>query len=95
MELLRTLGKEPDAKDEAKITEYRDQQKEIEEKAREKERSSGENLALHQVLSKAVTVFQIAIALGAISALTRKKWLWFASLGLGIVGTVFLLQGIL
>ncbi len=95
MELLRTLGKEPEAKDEEKVTEYRNQQKEIEEKAREKENSSAENLASHQILARAVTVFQIAIALGAISALTKKIWLWFASLALGAVGVVFFLQGVL
>ena len=95
MELLRALGKEPDPKDEAKAAEYRNQQKEIEEKAREKEHSSGENLASHQILAKGVTVFQIAIAMGAIAALTRKKWLWFCSLGLGVVGTFFFIQGVL
>ena len=95
MELLRTLGKEPDAGDGEKVTEYRNQQKEIEEKAREKESSSAGNLASHQILAKAVTVFQIAIALGAISALTKKKWLWFTSLALGAVGVVFFLQGVL
>jgi hypothetical protein len=95
MELLRNLGKEPEAKDEEKATEYKNQQKEIEEKAREKEHSSEHHLASHEVLAKGVTVFQIAIALGAISALTRKKWLWFGSLALGAVGTFFFLQGIL
>ena len=95
MELLHALGKEPEAKDEEKATEYKNQQKEIEEKAREKEHSSELNLASHQILAKGVTVFQIAIALGAISALTRKKWLWFVSLALGATGTVFFLQAIL
>ena len=95
MELLGALGKEPEAKDGEKATEYKNQQKEIEEKAREKEHSSELNLASHQILAKGVTVFQIAIALGAISALTRKKWLWFVSLALGAIGTVFFLQGIL
>jgi hypothetical protein len=95
MELLRTLGKEPGAKDEDKVTEYRNQQKEIEEKAREKEHASAENLASHQILARGVTVFQIAIALGAISALTKKKLLWFISLGLGALGCLFFIQGLL
>ena len=95
MELLRTLGKELEVKDEEKVNEYRNQQKEIEEKAREKEHSSEQHLASHQILAKGVTVFQIAIALGAISALTRKKWLWFGSLVLGAAGAFFFLQGML
>jgi hypothetical protein len=95
MELLRTLGKEPEAKDGEKAAEYKNQQKEIEEKAGEKAHSSERHLALHQILARGVTVFQIAIALGAIAALTKKKLLWFASLGLGAAGIFFLLQGIL
>jgi len=95
MEMLRALGKEPEATDQEKAVEYRNQQKEIEEKAREKEHSSDLNLASHQILAKGVTVFQIAIALGAISALTRKQWLWFVSLALGAAGVVFFLQGVL
>ncbi len=95
MELLKTLGKEPEAKDEEKVTEYKNQQKEIEEKAREKEQSSELNLASHQILARGVTVFQIAIALGAISALSKKKWLWYVSLALGAGGTVFFIQGLL
>ncbi len=95
MELLRSLGKEPEAKDGEKITEYKNQQKEIEDKAHEKEQSSEQHLALHQILAKGVTVFQIAIALGAISALSRRKWLWYVSLALGALGLLFFLQGIL
>ncbi len=95
MELLRALGKDPEAKDEEKLTEYRNQQKEIEEKAREMEHSSEENLASHQILARAVTVFQIAIALGAISALTKRKWLWMCSLALGCLGALFFVQGLI
>jgi len=95
MELLRSLGKEPETKDGEKITEYKNQQKEIEDKAHEKEQSSEQHLASHQILAKGVTVFQIAIALGAISALSRKKWLWYVSLALGALGSLFFLQGIL
>jgi hypothetical protein len=95
MELLRNLGKEPEAKDEEKVTEYKNQQKEIGEKAQEKEHSSQQHSSLNEILAKGVTVFQIAIALGAISALTQKKWLWFVSLALGAVGTFFFLQGVL
>ena len=95
MELLGTLGKAPEAKDGEKITQYKNQQKEIEEKAREREAASAQHLLSHQTFARGVTVFQIAIALGAISALSRKKWLWFASLALGLAGLFFFLQGLL
>jgi hypothetical protein len=95
MELLQTLGKETETRDAEKSAEYKKQQKEIEEKAFEKARSSERHLASHQILARGVTIFQIAIALGAIAALTKKKWLWFGSLALGAAGTFFFLQGIL
>ena len=43
---------------------------------------------------KAVTIFQIAIAISAISILTRKKELWYGGLVLTIVGVVFLVLGV-
>lgn len=95
LELLTALEKAPSAADQEKVKEYRDQQKEIEEQAREKERSSSEHLAVHTVLAKAVTLFQIAIAIAAISVIVRRKWLWVGSLILGVGGVVFLVQGVL
>ncbi len=95
VELLQAFGKAQDGNDNARLTEYRDQQKDIEEHAREKESSSARHLLTHQTLAKAVTLYQIAIALGAIAALTRKRWLWFGSLVLGAVGTIFFLQGVI
>ena len=46
-------------------------------------------------MAKAVTVFQIAIAVSAISVLTRRKWLWYGSGLLGLIGLIFLLQELL
>jgi len=38
-----------------------------------------------------VTMFQIAIAIAAISALTKKRRFWIVSLVFGLVGCAFLL----
>jgi len=95
IELLRALEKEPSAKDEEKLREYKVQQKEIEDIAREKEKSSDEHLRVHNILARAVTFFQIAIAIAAISILTRRKWLWILSLVLAFGGLASLAQGIL
>ena len=35
---------------------------------------------------------QVAIALGAIGALTRVRWIWFGSLVLGLAGAALLLH---
>lgn len=95
LELLWALDKERNPKDEEKVTEYKNQQKEIEAEAREREKSSAEHLAVHNVLARGVTLFQIAIAIAAISVITRRKWLWVGSLILGLSGLFFLVQGLL
>ncbi|HEX4461101.1 MAG TPA: DUF4337 family protein [Polyangia bacterium] len=37
-----------------------------------------------------MTVLQVAIALAAIAVLTRRRNVWFGSLGLGVIGAVFI-----
>jgi hypothetical protein len=95
IETLQALGKQTSTKDEEKINSYKKEQKEIEEKASEKEKSSSIHLTAHNLLARAVTVFQIAIAVSAISVLTRRKWLWYGSGVLGLIGLIFLLQEML
>ena len=90
LELLAALAREPKVDDHEKVAEYRKSQKELEEKAHEEEASSRTHMARHGVLSRAVTTSQVAIALSAISVLTRKKWIWFVALAFGAVGGVLL-----
>jgi hypothetical protein len=42
-----------------------------------------------------VTFSQISIALSAIAALMRKKWLWYTALTAGAAGIGFLARGFL
>ena len=56
---------------------------------------SRQHLTLHHQFAKSVTIFQVAIALAAIAALARRKPLWWVSLGVGLLGAVFLLLGFL
>jgi hypothetical protein len=93
--LLRGLGKEAEIKDQETITRYKEEQKQVEETAREDEERSGDHLRIHNILARGVTAFQIAIAVSAIAVLTRRKWLWIGGLLLGIVGIILLVQGIL
>jgi hypothetical protein len=95
MELLETLGQAGHGTDGEKAEEYKVQQKEIQEKAEEKEKSSEHHLHHHNTLAKAVTLFQIAIAVAAISVLTRKKWMWFGSLMLGSAGLIIFVLGVI
>jgi hypothetical protein len=88
MELLTQMGKEADPKDVKNAERYKDEQKDIKNDATEKQESSARYLVQHNALAKGVTLFQIAIAICAISALTRKKWLWYGSILLGIAGII-------
>lgn len=92
LDVLRALAREGKEEDRKKVEEYKHEQKEIEEKAREQMKSSKMHMARHGILAKAVTTSQVAIALSAISVLTRKKWIWFGSLLMGMGCAVLLLQ---
>jgi hypothetical protein len=94
MDMLEALGKERSEADAKKVEEYKAQQKEIEAIAREKAESADRHLAIHSTFAKCVTLMQVAIAIAAISVITRKKWLWSGSLALGIVGIVFFVLGL-
>jgi hypothetical protein len=90
-------GKTPPAGFEETIKRYATEQGEIQKVAREKERERDQRSAAadrlldrHHAYAKCVALFQVAIALGAVAALTRNRPVWFASLALGLVGaTVF------
>jgi hypothetical protein len=85
----------PDAEDAAELQKYKDEKEDIEAEAREKEASAEAHLRHHMFLSLSVTMFQVAIAVGAISVLTRRRNFWFASLAFGAVGVGFLGYGLL
>jgi hypothetical protein len=79
---------------------YKKEQEEIERTARELEekvKESGERaqrfLERHHRFALSVTLFQIAIAMCAIAALTRQKALWFAGLLASGVGIVLFVRG--
>jgi hypothetical protein len=77
------------------IARYEKEKEDIKAKAEEHEKTSEEHLKRHVTLSKAVTIFQIAIAISAIAILTRKKILWYAGMLLTVAGAIFLLLGII
>lgn len=91
-DLLRSMGQRINEKDEVKIRQYSNEQKEIEKKASELQQSSQRHLDLHNGIAQSVTIFQIAIAMCAIAVLTKRKMLWFGSLLLGIIGSILLVM---
>ena len=94
-ELLTALGKTADAKDLAKVEKYEKQQEESMTEANEEQKKSEAHLRQHTVLSRSVTFFQVGIAVGAISVLTKRKSFWFASVAFGVIGVVLLLLGMI
>ena len=64
--------------------------KELEHQRDEKSRESEVLLSQHHIYAAAVALLQIAIALGAIAALTGSRFVWFGSIGLGAVAAILL-----
>jgi len=92
--MLVASNKTPDPEDIKKITTYVEEQKSIKAIAEERQKSSEIHQTAHMTFARSVTLFQIAIALSAISILTRRKALWFGSLAMAAVGAFFLLQAL-
>ena len=95
VEILAALDKPVAAADEKKIEDYAAEKAEIQKQAEEKETESKHELKAHQKFAWSVTFFQIAIAMGAIAVLTKRKPFWFFSLAVGAVGVVFFVQAFL
>jgi hypothetical protein len=90
---MLAMGKKPAAKDSAKVASNKADQAKIMQAAKDFEKESLEHSAKHRILARGVTLFQIAIAIGAISIITKRKILWATSMGFAAIGIFFLLQG--
>ena len=95
LELLKTLGKEVKKEERTKLNEYKKKQKKIETDARKRKEASEHHLKAHNTLASSVTLFQVAIALAAISVLTKKRVLWVVGLVLGLGGTFAFVRGLM
>jgi hypothetical protein len=80
-------------KDREKAAQYQEEQVEIKREAEHKQAEAKANFHKHEIFARSVTMFQIAIAIAAISALTRRRRFWFVSLTFGLAGIVFLVLG--
>jgi len=93
--ILLALGKTPAAEDAAKIKSNKNDQAKIMQDAKDFQKESDEHLARHKILAKGVTLFQVAISIGAIAIITKRKSLWYMSIGFAAIGIFFLVQGVL
>jgi len=89
------MEKKPSAKDEEKLADYEKSKEDISKEASAMGHEAEEHLAKHKKLAAGVTLLQIAIAIGAISALTKRKVFWGVSLLFALGGVIFLVLGVL
>src|ERR1041385_1688037 len=85
-----SLAGTPNESDQSKRDRYDKEQEEIKTEAEHKEAAAKANFHKHEVFARGVTMFQIAIAIAAISALTKRRRFWIVSLLFGAVGCAFL-----
>lgn len=76
-----------------KVKKYHEEQQTIKEDAEAKEHRSKQALHRHEILSQAVTLFQVAIAMTAIALMTKRRRFLFVALSLGILGIACLIRG--
>lgn len=93
--VLISLGKAAIAETADQITKDKKEQVKIMQTARDEQKESDWHIARHSILARAVTLFQVAIAIGAISIITKRKSLWLISVLFAMVGFFFLLSGTL
>lgn len=84
------------------IQRYKDEQQEAKKKAEEFEHERDEKgkeadhlIHQHHYFAYSVAMLQVAIALGAVAALTRKRLAWLGSTALGLVGAVIFFWALL
>jgi hypothetical protein len=90
LEAKMSLAGTPNESDQSKRDRYEKEQEEIKSEAEHKEAAAKSNFHKHEIFAGGVTMFQIAIAIAAISALTRKRPFWYVSLLFGAAGCAFL-----
>src|SRR5438132_13098825 len=93
-----SIGKEPPSQYGEAQRRYGKEQADIASKAKEKEAErdakaseAAHLLYKHHRFANSVALFQVAIALGAVAALARNRWIWFVSLFLGLAGVILFL----
>ncbi len=93
IELLAAMGKEKNPKDQSEIERYKEEQVEIKKEAEHFKEISEMHGTCQERFALAVTIFQMSIAIGAISVPTKRRGFWYVSLLLGAAGLFFLIWG--
>jgi hypothetical protein len=89
LEAKTSLSSVTTASDKQKAAKYHEEEATIKIEAERKQTEAKTHFQKHEIYARSVTLFQIAIAIAAISALTQRHLLWGFSLLAGAVGLVF------
>ena len=65
----------------------------LSDSAKDLERETVDEMRKHHAFEYSVALLQVAIAVGAVSALTRFKPIWYLSLLIGAAGSAFCVVG--
>ena len=95
LDILSSLDKPVADADKSKLAQYEKEKEGIRKDAERLEKEAQRLLRTHEALAVSVTLFQIAIAVGAISVLIKRKTFWWASIVAGVIGIVFFAQALL
>jgi hypothetical protein len=93
LEAKSSLSQATTEADQQKAAKYQKEEATIKSEAERKETEAKIHFQKHEVYARSVTLFQIAIAIGAIAALTQRRLFWSFSLMAGAVGLVFFILG--
>jgi len=77
-----------------KLLRYKQEEEAIHAEAERLTQASEQHMTQHEIVARAVTCFQVAIAMIAIVVLTKRRRFLIFSVGLGIAGFVFFAMGI-
>ena len=91
--LLKALQKPVPFQTTTEIAKLNRQQIEIQQAARQLERKSALDLQRHELFARSVAALQVGISMGAISALTRKRSVWYVGLAIAAIGIGFMVAG--
>lgn len=93
--LLQLPQQSVDAKpDSTKLEKYKLEEENIRVEAEKLTQAAEHHMEQHEITARAVTCFQVAIAMIAIVVLTKRRRFLLFSVGLGLAGFVFLLMGV-
>jgi Domain of unknown function (DUF4337) len=80
------VGKTPDV--------INKEEEDVKNNAEKDEKQSDAHLQRHVTLATAVTFLQVAIAVSAISIITRRRFLWYGAMGVAAIGVYFFIMGL-